>query len=56
MIGISQVPVWRHSFERQSGNRNGVGFTTDEPFLAGVPPVPTGQPMGGRYFPMLFDP
>jgi ectoine hydroxylase-related dioxygenase (phytanoyl-CoA dioxygenase family) len=36
--------------------RDGVKSASDEPPLAGVPPVPTGQPMGGQFFPLLFDP
>jgi ectoine hydroxylase-related dioxygenase (phytanoyl-CoA dioxygenase family) len=36
--------------------RDGVKSASDEPPLAGVPPVPTGQPMGGQFFPILFDP
>ena len=36
--------------------RDGVRSNSDEPPLAGVPPVPKGRPMGGRFFPLLFDP
>ena len=36
--------------------RDGVQSDTDEPLLAGVSPVPKGQPMGGRFFPLLFQP
>ena len=36
--------------------RDGVCSASDEPLLSGVPPVPTGQPMGGRFFPLLFEP
>ena len=35
--------------------RDGVRSATDEPLLTGVPPVPAGQPLGGRFFPLLFD-
>ena len=28
---------------------------SDEPLLAGVPPIPRGQPMGGQFFPLLSD-
>jgi ectoine hydroxylase-related dioxygenase (phytanoyl-CoA dioxygenase family) len=35
--------------------RDGVRSATAEPLLAGVPPVPAGQPLGGRFFPLLFD-
>ncbi|MCA9117640.1 MAG: phytanoyl-CoA dioxygenase family protein, partial [Planctomycetaceae bacterium] len=33
--------------------RDGVCSASDEPLLAGVPPVPSGQPMTGRFFPLL---
>lgn len=33
--------------------RDGVQSATDEPLLDGVPAVPAGQPMGGRFFPLL---
>jgi ectoine hydroxylase-related dioxygenase (phytanoyl-CoA dioxygenase family) len=36
--------------------RDGVKSASDEPLLAGVPPVPSGQPLGGQFFPLLFDP
>jgi hypothetical protein len=36
--------------------RDGVCSGSDEPLLAGVPPVPKGEPMGGQFFPLLFDP
>ncbi len=36
--------------------RDGVESASDEPPLAGVPPVPIGQPMSGQFFPLLFDP
>ncbi len=36
--------------------RDGVKSATDAPLLKGVPPVPEGQPMGGQFFPLLFDP
>ena len=36
--------------------RDGVKSASNEPPLAGVPPVPTGQSMGGQFFPLLFDP
>jgi ectoine hydroxylase-related dioxygenase (phytanoyl-CoA dioxygenase family) len=36
--------------------RDGTRSDTDEVLLDGVPPIPTGQPMGGRFFPLLFDP
>lgn len=36
--------------------RDGVGSVTDEPLLAGVPPIPPGEPLGGQFFPLLFDP
>jgi ectoine hydroxylase-related dioxygenase (phytanoyl-CoA dioxygenase family) len=36
--------------------RDGVKSASDEPLLAGVPPVRAGQAMGGQFFPLLFDP
>ena len=36
--------------------RDGVRSASSEPLLAGVPPIPPGEPMGGRFFPNLFDP
>lgn len=35
--------------------RDGVRSNSDDPPLAGVPPIPKGQPMRGRFFPLLFD-
>jgi ectoine hydroxylase-related dioxygenase (phytanoyl-CoA dioxygenase family) len=35
---------------------DGTRSDSDEPLLAGVPSVPKGQPMGGQFFPLLFDP
>src|SRR5690606_23842077 len=36
--------------------RDGVRSASDQPLLEGVPPIPVGQPMGGKFFPLLFDP
>ncbi len=36
--------------------RDGVCSVTDEPLLAGVPPVANGMPVAGQFFPLLFDP
>jgi hypothetical protein len=36
--------------------RDGVASDSDAPLLEGVPTVPRGQPLGGRFFPLLFDP
>jgi ectoine hydroxylase-related dioxygenase (phytanoyl-CoA dioxygenase family) len=36
--------------------RDGVRSDSDAPPLEGVPPVPKGEAMGGRFFPLLFDP
>lgn len=33
--------------------RDGVRSDQDEPLLAGVDPVPKGEPLGGRFFPLL---
>jgi len=35
--------------------RDGVRSAADEPLLAGVPVIPKGQKMEGRFFPLLFD-
>lgn len=36
--------------------RDGVLSDSDDAPLAGVPPIPTDQPMQGQFFPLLFDP
>jgi hypothetical protein len=36
--------------------RDGVRSATDEPLLAGVPSIPKGHKMEGRFFPLLFNP
>jgi ectoine hydroxylase-related dioxygenase (phytanoyl-CoA dioxygenase family) len=36
--------------------RDGVVSDSDEPPLAGVPVIPSGQKMQGQFFPLLFDP
>jgi ectoine hydroxylase-related dioxygenase (phytanoyl-CoA dioxygenase family) len=36
--------------------RDGVRSASNEPLLEGVPPIPAGEPMAGRFFPLLFDP
>lgn len=36
--------------------RDGVRSNSDDPLLKGVPIIPRGEPMGGRFFPLLFDP
>ena len=36
--------------------RDGVLSNSHDPLLEGVPAVPRGRPMGGRFFPLLFDP
>ena len=33
--------------------RDGVRSATDEPLLQGIPPIPSGSPLGGRFFPLL---
>ena len=35
---------------------DGTRSDSDEPLLAGVPPVPRGAPLDGQFFPLLFDP
>jgi ectoine hydroxylase-related dioxygenase (phytanoyl-CoA dioxygenase family) len=36
--------------------RDGVCSATEESLLAGVPPIAANQPIGGQFFPLLFDP
>ena len=36
--------------------RDGVRSTSSEPLLEGVPPLSAGTPLGGQFFPLLFDP
>ena len=36
--------------------RDGVRSNSAAPPLEGVPPIPKGEPMGGRFFPLLFNP
>jgi len=36
--------------------RDGVKSASDAPPLEGVPPIPAGEKMSGRFFPLLFDP
>lgn len=36
--------------------RDGVKSARDETLLEGVPAIPAGEPMDGRFFPLLYDP
>ena len=36
--------------------RDGVRSASNDPLLDGVPPVPAGERMDGKFFPLLFDP
>jgi Phytanoyl-CoA dioxygenase (PhyH) len=36
--------------------RDGVRSASDQELLAGIPPIPPGEKMGGQFFPLLFDP
>jgi ectoine hydroxylase-related dioxygenase (phytanoyl-CoA dioxygenase family) len=36
--------------------RDGVRSASNLPLLAGVPPIPAGEKIGGQFFPLLFDP
>jgi ectoine hydroxylase-related dioxygenase (phytanoyl-CoA dioxygenase family) len=36
--------------------RDGVISASDTPPLEGVPAIPAGERMAGRFFPLLFDP
>jgi ectoine hydroxylase-related dioxygenase (phytanoyl-CoA dioxygenase family) len=35
--------------------RDGVCSYSDEPLLSGVPPIPEGEPLSGKFFPMLME-
>lgn len=35
--------------------RDGVESASEGPLLEGVPAIPIGQPLGGQFFPLLFD-
>ena len=35
---------------------DGVRSESDEPLLAGIPVIPSGQALGGQFFPMLYNP
>jgi len=35
---------------------DGVRSESNEPLLAGIPAIPAGQPLGGQFFPMLYNP
>jgi ectoine hydroxylase-related dioxygenase (phytanoyl-CoA dioxygenase family) len=58
-------PLMLHgSYENRSGRprrgavvnfvRDGVASATDEPLLTGVPVIPRGEPLGGRFFPLVY--
>lgn len=36
--------------------RDGVRSASDTPLLEGVPAIPAGEPLGGQFFPLLFNP
>lgn len=36
--------------------RDGVKSASDAELLVGVPPIPSGSPMAGQFFPLLYDP
>ena len=36
--------------------RDGVASVSDKPLLEGVPQIPAGEKLGGKFFPLLFDP
>jgi hypothetical protein len=36
--------------------RDGVASAANDPLLDGVPPIPAGEKIDGRFFPLLFDP
>ena len=60
-------PLMVHgSFENRTANprravvinvvMDGVKSASDTPLLEGIPPVPPGKPLGGQFFPILYDP
>ena len=36
--------------------RDGVRSNSNDPLLEGVPAIPPGEKIEGRFFPLLFDP
>jgi hypothetical protein len=36
--------------------RDGVCSASNNELLAGLPPIPVGEKIDGRFFPLLFDP
>lgn len=36
--------------------RDGVKSASNDPLLAGVPPIPAGEKMDGQFFPLLYEP
>jgi hypothetical protein len=36
--------------------RDGVVSASEKPLLEGLPAIPPGRPLCGRFFPLLFDP
>jgi ectoine hydroxylase-related dioxygenase (phytanoyl-CoA dioxygenase family) len=36
--------------------KDGVQSDVDEPLLQGVDTIPAGEPLGGKFYPLLFDP
>jgi ectoine hydroxylase-related dioxygenase (phytanoyl-CoA dioxygenase family) len=60
-------PLMVHgSYENRSGHprrgtvlnvfRDGTRSASNDPLLEGVPPIPSGEKIGGQFFPLLFDP
>jgi hypothetical protein len=35
--------------------RDGTRSASDEPLLEGVPPIPKGEKLEGRFFPLLYS-
>ncbi len=36
--------------------RDGVRSASNEPLLAGVPPIAAGEKLDGKFYPLLYDP
>ena len=53
-VAAEGIPPTSHAVPLVNVFRDGVRSASAEELLAGVPPVPAGQPMGGQFFPLLF--
>ena len=53
----TRLDEWRRSRGAAFLNPTRAGFVIarSKPLLDGVPPVPSGQPLGGQFFPLLHE-